>query len=67
MDRDIRQTTMVFRYFDPDGRQLSREQLLSMNVVTPIMEHVLGTVAQRVEKSWENKKQVENENQERYN
>ncbi len=42
---------MQFRYFDPAGRQLTPEQLRSMGVRTPAMNHVFATVAERVEKT----------------
>lgn len=41
---------MVFRYFDAEGRQLTAEQLNSMSVLTPAMDHVFATVLRRVEK-----------------
>lgn len=41
---------MVFRYFDAEGRQLTLQQLCSMGVSTPAMDHVFATVLKRVEK-----------------
>lgn len=38
---------MTIRYFDCQGRQLSREELQAMNITTPVMEHIVATVAQR--------------------
>lgn len=40
-----------FRYFDATGKQLTREQLKTMNIVTPAMEHIFATVAERAGKS----------------
>lgn len=42
---------MVFRYFDTEGRQLTFEQLCSMRISTPVMDHVFATVLERVENS----------------
>ena len=42
---------MKFRYFDPTGRQLTPEQLRSMQVMTPAMDHVFATALNRLEKS----------------
>lgn len=39
---------MTLRYFDSQGRQLTYEQLRSMNISTPVMEHIMATVIQRV-------------------
>lgn len=44
-------TQMKFRYFDPAGRQLTAEQLRSMQVMTPAMDHVFATVLERLEKN----------------
>lgn len=41
---------MNFRFFDADGQQLTNEQLNSMRIVTPAMEHVFATVLDRVGK-----------------
>lgn len=38
---------MTIRYFDCQGRQLSHEELQAMNITTPVMEHIVATVAQR--------------------
>lgn len=38
---------MTIRYFDCQGRQLSHEELRTMNITTPVMEHIVATVAQR--------------------
>ena len=43
---------MNFRYFDVNGKQLTDEQLKTMNIVTPAMEHIFATVAERVGKTW---------------
>lgn len=50
---------MVFRYFDAEGRQLTPEQLHSMGVQTPAMDHVFATVAERVEKTVNSAEPVE--------
>lgn len=39
---------MTIRYFDCQGRQLSYEELRRLNITTPIMEHIVATVAQRI-------------------
>lgn len=41
---------MVFRYFDAEGHQLTAEQLSSMRVLTPAMDHVFATVVERMER-----------------
>ena len=41
-----------FRYFDAAGKQLTEEQLKTMNIVTPAMEHIFAAVAERVGKAW---------------
>lgn len=40
---------MIFRYFDVKGKQLTVEQLCSMQVSTPVMNHIFATVLERVE------------------
>lgn len=52
---------MKFRYFDPGGRQLTLEQLRSMGVQTPAMDHVFATVAERVEKTVNLADRIEND------
>ena len=42
---------MNFRYFDAAGRQLTPEQLRSMGLLTPAMDHVFATVAERLGKT----------------
>lgn len=42
---------MNFRYFDAAGRQLTPEQLRSLDLLTPAMDHVFATVAERLGKS----------------
>lgn len=42
---------MKFRYFDPVGNQIAPEQLRSMRVMTPVMNHVFATVLKRLEKT----------------
>lgn len=42
---------MRFRYFDPAGNQIAPEQLRSMGVMTPAMDHVFATVLERLEKT----------------
>ena len=44
---------MTFRYFDTTGNQLTAEQLKSMRIATPAMEHILATVKERAEKKLE--------------
>ena len=51
---------MKFRYFDAAGRQLTLEQLNSMGVLTPAMDHVFATVAERVEKNGNSEDLIEN-------
>lgn len=48
-----------FRYFDAAGKQLTNEELKSMRIVTPAMEHIFATVADRVEKSWKQANDLE--------
>lgn len=50
---------MNFRFFNADGEQLTNEQLQSMRIVTPAMEHIFATVADRVEKSWKQSDKLE--------
>ena len=52
---------MKFRYFDAGGRQLTLEQLRSMGVQTPAMDHVFATVAERVEKTVNLADRIEND------
>lgn len=42
---------MKFRYFDPAGHQIAPEQLHTMQVMTPAMDHVFATVLERLEKN----------------
>lgn len=39
---------MTIRYFDSQGRQITYEELCTMNITTPIMEHIVASVVQRV-------------------
>lgn len=55
---------MKFRYFDAGGRQLTLEQLGSMRVLTPVMDHVFATVAERVEKNRNSEDLIENNHME---
>ena len=55
-----RMMRMKFRYFDKGGRQLTIEQLHSMRVLTPDMDHVFATVAERVEKNRNSEDLIEN-------
>lgn len=48
-----------FRYFDSTGHQLTNEQLNSMRIVTPAMEHIFATVVDRIEKSWKQPEKLE--------
>lgn len=57
MEGDI----LNFRYFDGEGNPLTYEQLLSMSIVTPAMEHVFATVTGRVGKTWKPSDRVEKE------
>ena len=54
---------MNFRYFDVTGKQLTNEQLKTMNIVTPAMEHIFATVADRVGKAWMKSDKLENSEQ----
>ena len=56
-----------FRYFDAAGNQLTRAQLKTMDIVTPAMEHVFATVAERVEKTWKQDDKLEKHIQKKYN
>ncbi len=51
---------MTFRYFDAEGRRLTVEQLHSMGVLTPAMDHIFATVAERVEKNERSEDPIEN-------
>lgn len=42
---------MKFRYFDQAGHQITPEQLRTMQVMTPAMDHVFATVLERLEKN----------------
>ena len=54
---------MNFRYFDVTGKQLTNEQLKTMNIVTPAMEHIFATVVERVGKAWMKSDKLENSEQ----
>ncbi len=56
-----------FRYFDAAGKQLTNEQLKSMRIVTPAMEHIFATVADRIEKTWKQDDKLEKQASEQYN
>lgn len=43
---------MSFRYFDAAGNQLTSEQLRTMQVTTPAMEHVFVTAEACAGKMW---------------
>lgn len=58
---------MNFRYFDVNGKQLTENQLRSMHVTTPAMEHIFATVTERVEKIWKLGDGLENRSPEQYN
>jgi len=58
---------LKFRYFDAAGKQLTREELKSMCIVTPAMEHIFATVAERIEKSWKQADTLEVDDTGRYN
>ena len=55
---------VIFRYFDATGKQLTNEQLKSMRIVTPAMEHIFATVADRIGKDWTRPGKLENPEQE---
>lgn len=52
---------MIFRYFDVKGKQLTIEQLYSMQVSTPVMNHVFATVLERVGNSGKEGSVIEKE------
>lgn len=56
-----------FRYFDVAGNQLTKEQLKTMRIVTPAMEHIFATVAGRIEKSWKQDDKLESRIPKQYN
>ena len=56
-----------FRYFDATGNQLTAEQLKSMRIATPAMEHILATVKERIEKNWKSAEALEACTNKRYN
>lgn len=58
---------MIFRYFDAAGNQLTTEQLRSMCIATPAMEHILATVKERIEKNWKAADRLEDCTHKRYN
>ena len=63
MEADI----LNFRYFDAAGNQLTTEQLKSMGIVTPAMEHILATVKERMEKTWKSVDRLEDHTPKQYN
>ena len=58
---------MNFRYFDAAGNQLTTEQLKSMCIATPAMEHILATVKERIEKNWKSAERLEDYPHKSYN
>lgn len=56
-----------FRYFDAAGKQLTNEQLKSMRIVTPAMEHIFATVTDRIEKSWKQADKLDTHTPTQYN
>lgn len=58
---------MNFRYFDAAGNQLTNEQLKTMCIVTPAMEHIFATVTERIEKSWKQDDKLEKHISKQYN
>ena len=58
---------MNFRYFDAAGTQLTPEQLKSMGIATPAMEHILVTVIDRIEKNWKQGSPLEVDPLKQYN
>lgn len=48
-----------FRYFDANGNQITNDQLKTMQVTTPAMEHIFATVVNRVGKSWKEADRLE--------
>lgn len=58
---------MYFRCFDADGKQLTADQLKSMRIATPEMEHIFAAVTERIEKNWKQADKLENHAPEEYN
>ena len=58
---------MNFRYFDAGGQQITSEQLHSMGITTPAIEHIFASVLERMEKSEKQSKEIENCASECYN
>lgn len=56
-----------FRYFDVAGNQLTKEQLKTMHIVTPAMEHVFATVTERMEKNGKQDDKLEKHIPKQYN
>lgn len=50
---------MRFRYFDAEGREMTFEQLRTMNISTPAIEHIFASVVDRLEKSEKQSKEIE--------
>lgn len=50
---------MRFRYFDPAGNQMTLEELRSMGIMTPAMDHVFATVLARMEKNGKSRELIE--------
>lgn len=51
---------MKFRYFDAAGRQITPEQLRSMRVMAPAMDHIFATVLERLGKNKKCEAPIEN-------
>lgn len=58
---------MRFRYFDAEDREMTLEQLRSMNISTPAIEHIFASVVDRLEKSEKPLKEIERCASECYN
>ena len=50
---------MQFRYFDPEGREMTFEQLRMLRVSTPAMEHMIAAVAERLGKTGKQTEEIE--------
>ena len=50
---------MIFRYFDVKGKQLTVEQLCSLQVSTPVMNHIFATVLKRMENTGKDSGSIE--------
>lgn len=53
--------SLNFRCFDAADNQLTGDQLKSMHIATPAMEHIFATVVERIEKSRKQAGRLEND------